>query len=70
MFWISDGRYYLDAKRKKVVPEGSPEAAYLLCVPGDELPEAEAKRLGLGKKAVKGPPEDKAVKPSENKAKG
>lgn len=40
-------RTWLNRSRTRVVPAGSPQAAYLLGVAGDEIPEADAKRLGL-----------------------
>jgi hypothetical protein len=43
-------RTYLNADRTKAVNGDSPDAAYLLGGEGDEIPEAEAKRLGLGPK--------------------
>ncbi len=42
-------RSYVNADRTKVVSEDSPEAAFLLGLPGDEVPDAEAERLGLNK---------------------
>lgn len=57
---------YLNADKTKVVEEGA-EAAFLLVGPGGEVPDAEAEKYGLGKKAV-APVADKAVKAApENK---
>lgn len=61
--WTSDRRIYVDATRTRVVPEDSPEAAYLLVGVGGQIPEDEARRYGLiGEKATEGPPHTKAVR--------
>ena len=60
----ADRRLYHNADKSKVVEEDDPEAAYLAIAEGQEVPDAEAKRLGLDKvesKQVKGPPEDKGA---------
>lgn len=77
----SDRRLYVNSDRTAVVPEGSPEAAFLLVGEGGEVDDAEAKRLGLldshGRKQPLGEPEtepdepvvpeEKAEEPSANK---
>jgi len=47
-------RLYLTADRKKVVPAGHPKAATLYCVPGDEIPQSAADKLGLVDGGLKG----------------
>ena len=63
--WTADRRLYHDADRERILEEGDPDARFLLVGEGDELPEEEAKRLGLLKVAPK--PADKARRPSRNK---
>lgn len=41
-------RTYVNRDSTKVVPEGSPQAAFLLGLAGDEISDETAKRLGLG----------------------
>lgn len=54
----SDKRLYLTRDRSRAVEEGDPEAAFLLVVAGGEMPDDEAKRLGLtGKKQAAPEPE-------------
>lgn len=66
--WTSDRRIYVDAMRTRVVPEDSPEAAYLLVGAGGQIPEDEARRYGLiGDKAVEGPPETRALRRAKTK---
>lgn len=70
MPYTADRRLYHNADRSRIVEEGDPDAAYLLVAEGAELPDAEAKRLGLDAvkakskpaetKRVEGPPEDKS----------
>lgn len=52
-----------------LVEDGDPRAAVLYCVPGDEIPRAEAERLGLLKSRRKSrrPAQNKARKPREEK---
>jgi hypothetical protein len=57
---------YVNADKTKVVPEGE-EAAFVLCGPGGEVPDAEAKLYHLGDYAPKSKAEHKAVQPKENK---
>jgi hypothetical protein len=68
-------RLYLDASRTRVLREGDPEASYLLAPKGGEIPEAEARRLGLldGGLAVEGKelePDTKVIWPAETKRGG
>lgn len=74
--WTNESQdtLYVTADRTQLAKEGSPEAAFVLVGPGGQLPEAEARRLGLLKnatpaegKAVAGPPENKARHASESK---
>lgn len=61
-------RLFVNADKSKIVPEGSPEAAYLLATPGKRLSAEEAKKYGLKAKAA--PPETKAkTAPPETKSK-
>lgn len=46
-----DERLWYTADKERVVPEGDPEAAFLFCTPGKEVPLAEAQRLGLATKS-------------------
>lgn len=46
---------YLDQGKERVLKEDDPQAAWLLAVPGDHLPAAEAQRLGLTGAAGAGP---------------
>lgn len=64
MPFVADRNLYHNADRSKVLEEGDPDAAFLAIAEGQEVPDAEAKRLGLDKvetKQVKGPPEDKGA---------
>lgn len=49
--WQSDRRYYTDRPpsdpRARIVPEGSPSAAFVLVAAGGEILLTEAKRFGL-----------------------
>ena len=64
--WISDGNYAWNRDRTKIVDENDPEAAFVLITKGQEMPEDEARQLGLLKDAA---PESKAKQaPAENKA--
>ena len=85
-FWTADRRLWLKAgdtdefghthHGTEVVPDGDPDARFLLCSPGDEVPMAvvnEYKLLalldGLDTKAkAVAPAEDKAKAPAEDKA--
>jgi len=64
--WISDGNYAWNRDRTKIVDENDPEAAFVLITKGQEMPEDEARTLGLLKDTA---PESKAKQaPAENKA--
>lgn len=67
--FTSDRKLWLTADRNRVVEDGDPDAAFLLAVRGDEIDAETAQRYGLGAKAVKGPPEDKALKAPATKNK-
>lgn len=54
---IADRRLWLDATRERVVEDGDPEAAFLLCSPGDELADELVERYGLKERRK---PADKA----------
>ena len=45
--YVSKERLYLTIDRDKVVPEGDPDAAFLLAGEGGVIAEAEARRYGL-----------------------
>jgi hypothetical protein len=93
----SKERLYVNRDRSKVVPESSPEAAFVLCGENGEIPMVEAERYGLthpepspspavepapedspppepehheeaAETKAEQPKDDKAVKPSANKA--
>jgi hypothetical protein len=40
-------RLYLTAAPHRLVREGDPDARWLFCVPGQQVPDAEARRYGL-----------------------
>ncbi len=44
---MADRRMYLTEDRTRAVPEGDPEARFLLCTPGTYLSRADAARYGL-----------------------
>lgn len=57
---IAREHVYVTKDRSRVVEETDPDVGMLLYAAGDDIPEAEAKRLGLGeyaKKAAKAQPE-------------
>jgi hypothetical protein len=61
-------RLFVNADKSKIVPEDSPEAAFLLATPGKRLSAQEAAKYGL--KAKSAAPENKAkAAPEETKAK-
>jgi hypothetical protein len=67
----ADRRLYHNADKSKIVEEDDPEASFLAIGEGQEVPDAEAKRLGLDKietKQLKGPPEDKGGPASGGRA--
>lgn len=47
MVFKADRRLYLTKERDRVVEEGDPAAAFLLLPVDGEMPDAEAKKLGL-----------------------
>jgi hypothetical protein len=66
MPYMAQRRLYVNADRTKVVPEDSPEAAFLLAPEGDEVDDETAERLQLKRRKME--PEDKARK-AENATK-
>jgi len=56
---------HLNADKTRVVPEESPEVAWLLVLPDGELSDEEAERYGLTK--AQEPAEDKAEEPGDDK---
>ena len=60
MAYTADRNLYVNRDRTKVVEEGSEDAAFLLAAEGQTVPDAEAKKLGLG--------ENKQIVGAENKA--
>jgi hypothetical protein len=52
----AEKRLYLTRDRSRVVEEGAADAAFLLAAQGAEIPDAEARRLGL-----MGTPEEQAA---------
>ena len=61
--WTADRRYWLTADRKRVVPDGDPDSAFLYAAPGQRVSLAEATRHGL----VKAETEEKAMPAPANK---
>ena len=61
-----DRRLWLTADREGVVEDGDPKAAFLLGNEGTEVPDAEAKRLGVKAKSA---PANKAKSAPANKGK-
>lgn len=61
---VADKRLWLTADRERAVPEGSAEAAFLFCSPGDEVSDEDAKQYGL---KAKGKPADKEAEAPANK---
>lgn len=47
MTFMVKERLYLTADRKRLVRHNDPEAAYLACVAGQELSDAEVRQLGI-----------------------
>lgn len=60
-------RYFVNADKTKIVPEGSPDAAFMLLA--DDLPE-ELREQGEQPKAVARPPADKARRRASAEDKG
>jgi hypothetical protein len=50
MVFKADERIYVNADRSAVVPEDSPDAAFLLVGEGGELPDEDAAKYGLTKR--------------------
>lgn len=63
-----DRKLWLTADRGKVVEDGDPKAAFLLGVAGSDVPDDEAKRLGLTSKKAAAKAEDKAAAAPANKS--
>jgi hypothetical protein len=61
---ITTTRLFFSSDRRRVVPEGHRDAAFLFAAPGDEIPESDVERYGL--KAVANTP-NKAAAQSPNK---
>lgn len=63
----ADARLWLNVTRDRIVPDGDPEAAFLLASPGKEIPREYAHLLnakaskGAADKSDKGKAEDKGV---------
>jgi hypothetical protein len=55
---VANERLWLTADRERVVKDGDPDAAFLLCAEGNELPRVDAERYGLvgGKKQAAAKP--------------
>lgn len=72
----SDKRLYLVEDKSRVVEEGDPDARWLLCAAGGEVPHALAERYGLlgspapepGAEADEPGEQPKARTPAANKA--
>lgn len=43
---VASERLWWTADQSRVVPDGHPDAAFLLCSPGDEIPLAVAQSVG------------------------
>lgn len=67
-----DRRMYLTEDRDRAVPDGDPEARFLLCVPGGEMLRADAVRYGVLKSTPEREPEPEQKKAprAANKARG
>ena len=50
--WTSTERLYVNSDKSKVVPEGSPEAKFLLCPVGGQVSLADCERYGIGPNAT------------------
>ena len=50
--WTSTERLYVNSDKSKVVPEGSPEAKFLLCPAGGQVSLADCVRYGIGPNAT------------------
>jgi len=60
------GRWYWNATRTAIVPEGDTDAAFLAYPHGEEIPDEEAKMVGLSAKMQR-PTGDKMDKDLKNK---
>ncbi len=75
--YLAPRRLYVTADWARVVPEDSPDAAFLLAAEGQRLDEATARRLGLldeppaapepETKIIAGPPADQAIRKRRTK---
>ncbi|MDR7534656.1 MAG: hypothetical protein QN162_15150 [Armatimonadota bacterium] len=67
-YWVSPARLYLTADGR-VVPEGDPDAAYLLVPEGGVLSLEDAERYGLLEQdeKLREPPADKRRRAARNK---
>jgi uncharacterized membrane protein len=52
----------------RLVPEGDPDARFLFCSPGDEIPDEEAERYGLPGRGKKRPADKAAEQPADKEA--
>lgn len=50
--WTSTERLYVNRDKSKVVPEGSPEAKFLLCPAGGQVSDVDCQRYGIGPNAI------------------
>lgn len=46
--YVAKEKLYMNADRSQVVPENSPEAAFVLVGPGGKLTDEQCKKYGLG----------------------
>lgn len=58
-------RLYQTADKRQLVPEGDKKAAYLFCIPGQQVSDEDVEKYGL--KAIKGSA-NKATPPDEDKS--
>ena len=61
-------RWWLTSDRTRLVPEGSPEAAFLFCIPGRPIPLKDAQLFGLAVKESH-PEATKELRPQRTKQK-
>lgn len=59
-------RLWQTADRKRLVPEGDPDAAFLYCIPGRRIPIHEARLYGLVEEWPE-VPDVKDIEPAETK---
>jgi hypothetical protein len=57
----ADKRYYTNADRTELVPEGSPDAAYLVVGEGGEVTDEMAEKYGIKGKAKEAEPEKAGI---------